>query len=123
MQLFGKIARGLSSPAILIGTVWCAVLIGVAVGPIEYPGQPSVPGMALVAIGVSLFILAHHAGAWCFRIWVQRRPNLPVPPLQILNIAVATTSVAGLTGIALIAIDRTILSGVSNGGYAELLRC
>src|SRR4051794_8084975 len=93
MQPFTRIPHALSSPAILIATVWFAVLIGVAVGPIDYPGQPSVPGIVLVAIGVSLFILAHQAGAWCFRIWLQQRPNLPAPPLQILNIAVTTTSV------------------------------
>ena len=55
-----KIARSLASPAILIAAVWCAALIGVAVGPVDYPMQPSVPVLVLVAVGVSLFILRGH---------------------------------------------------------------
>ena len=123
MQRFPKITRGLSSPAILIVAVWCATLIGVAVGPIDYPLQPSAPVLLLVATGISLFILAHQGGAWCFRFWLQRRPNLSAPPRRTLNVAVAATSLAGLAGIGLIALDRALLSGVSNGGYAEFLRC
>ena len=122
MQQFVKLARGLSSPAILMVAVWCATLIGVAVGPVDYPGQPSMAVLALVAIGVSLFVLAHQAGAWCFR---SRglRPNLPAPPAHTLNVAVVATSLLGVAGIALIALDRNVLSGVGNAGYAELLRC
>ena len=123
MQQFLKIARGFSSPAILIVVVWCVTLIGVAVGPIDYSSQPSVAVLALVASGVSLFILAHQGGAWCFRIWLRQRPNLRTPPVQLLNLAVAASSMLGLAGIALIGLDRSVLSGVGNGGYAELLRC
>ena len=123
MQQVLKIARGLSSPAILIAAVWCATLIGVAVGPIDYPGQPSVPVLLLVAVGVSLFVLAHQGGAWCFAIWLRQRPDLPTPPLRMLNIVVAATSLLGVAGIALMALDRVILSGAGNGGYADLLRC
>jgi hypothetical protein len=123
MQQFIKIARGLSSPAILIAAIWCATLISVAVGPIDYPLQPSAAVLALVAGGVSLFILAHQAGAWCFSTWLRQRPNLPAPPVGMLSVVAATTSIVGMAGIALIAFDRVILSGVSNGGYAELLRC
>lgn len=123
MQQFIKIARGLSSPAILIVAVWCATLIGVAVGPVDYPLQPSVPVLVLVATGVSLFIVAHQGGGWYFRVWLRHRPNLPAPSVRTLNIAVATASMLGLTGIALIALDRMFLTGASSGGYAELLRC
>jgi hypothetical protein len=123
MQLFIKITRGLSSPAILIAMIWCITLVGVAAGPIDYPLQPSVPVLALVAVGVSLFIVGQGAGAWCFRVWLQSRPNLAAPPVSTLNIAVATTALLGMAGIALMAFDRTVLSGVSNSGYAELLRC
>ena len=123
MLPFLKIGRGFSSPAVLIAAVWCATLIGVAFGPVDYPQQPSVPALAIVAIGVSLFVLAHQGGAWCFRIWLRQRPNLCAPPVRILNIAVATSSVLGIAGIGLIALDRIVLSGISNGGYAELLRC
>ena len=123
MQQLVKIARGLSSPAILITVVWCATLIGVAVGPIDFPGQPSVLVLVLVAVGVSLFIAGHAAGAWWFRVWLRHRPNLPAPPIRTVNIAVVATALLGLAGIALIALDRIVLSGVSTGGYAELLRC
>ena len=121
MQQFVKLARGLSSPAILMVAVWCVTLICVAVGPVVYPGQPSITVLALVAIGVSLFVLAHQAGAWCFRSGL--RPNLPAPPSHTVNVAVVTTSLLGGAGIALIALDRIFLSGVNNADYAELLRC
>jgi hypothetical protein len=123
MQQLMKITRGLSSPAILIAAVWCVTLISVAVGPIDYPLQPSVPVLVLVAVGVSLFIVGHWAGAWCSRVWLQFRPDLPAPPVSTLNIAVVATSLLGMAGIALIAFDRVVLSGVGNSGYAELLRC
>ena len=123
MQQLLKIVRGLSSPAILIVAVWCAILIGVAIGPIDYSLQPSMPVLVLVATGIILFVLAHQGGAWCFRIWLQRRPKLSAPPRRMLNVVVAATSLAGLAGITLIALDRILLSGVSNAGYAELLRC
>ena len=122
MQQLLKIVRGLSSPAILIAAVWCAMLIAVAIGPIDYPGQPSVAVLVLVAIGVSLFIFAHQGGAWCFADLLQSRPNLPAPLPRMLGMIVMATSLLGLGGIALIALDRMILSG-GNGGSAELLRC
>ena len=123
MQQLIKVTRGLSSPAILIAAVWCAILISVAVGPIDFPLQPSVAVLVLVAVGVSLFIVGDRAGAWCFRAWLQFRPNLSAPPVGTLNIAVVATSLLGLAGIALIALDRLVLSGIGNSGYAELLRC
>jgi hypothetical protein len=52
MQPFIKIARGLSSPAVLIAAVWWATLIGVAVGPVDYPRQSSAALLALVAADV-----------------------------------------------------------------------
>lgn len=121
MQQLIKITRGLSSPAILMVAVWCATLIGVAIGPVDYPLQPSV--LVLVAVGVSLFVGGHRAGAWCFSTWSQSRLSLPAPPVSTLNVAVVTTSILGLAGIALIALDRLVLSGISNNGYAELMRC
>jgi hypothetical protein len=123
MQQVLKMARGLSSPAILIVVVWCATLIGVAAGPIDYPMQPSAPVLVLVAVGVSLFVLAHQAGAWCFGIWLRPRPDLPAPARRLLNTIVTVTTLLGLAGIALIALDRMILSGAGNDGYADLLRC
>lgn len=118
-----KITRGLSSPAILMAVVWCATLIGVAFGPIDFPRQPSVVILVLVAVGVSLFVVGDRAGAGCFRAWSRLRPSPPAPPVGTLNIAVIATSLLGLAGIASIAFDRIVLSGIGNSGYAELLRC
>jgi hypothetical protein len=123
MQQLVKITRGLSSPAILIAGVWCATLIGVAFGPIDFPRQPSVAVLVLVAVGVSLFVAGDRVGAWCFRAWLRHRPSSPATPVRTLNIAVLATSLLGLVGIALIALDRLVLSGIGNSGYAELLRC
>src|SRR6266404_8125077 len=117
-----KTVRALASPAIIIAVVWCVTLIAVAVGPIDYPLQPAVPVLVLVAIGISLFIVAHQGGAWCFRVMLHQRLDLPPPP-RMLDMIVTATSLLGLTGIALIALDRMILSGAGNGGYADLLRC
>ena len=123
MRQLMRVTRGLSSPAVLMAGIWCVTLVSVAVGPIDFPMQPSVPVLVLVAVGVSLFVVGDRAGAWCFHSWLRLRPNLPAPPVSTLNIAVATTSVLGLAGIALIALDRIVLSDVGNSGYAELLRC
>lgn len=123
MQQFVRLARGLASPAILIVVVWCIALIGVAFGPIDYPMQPSPAVLALVAAGVSLFILAHWTGAWFFGIWFRQRPNWSAPSARILNRVVIISSLVGIGGIGLIALDRLVLSGVSASGYAGLLRC
>jgi hypothetical protein len=123
MQQFSRLVSGLSSPAILIVAIWCSVLACVAIGPIDYPGQPSSTVLALVATGVSLFILGHSAGAWCFGSWFKRRANVPAPSSRNLNGVVIATSLIGIGGIGLIALDRGVLSGINNSGYAELLRC
>jgi len=122
MQPVVKLTRGLSSPAILIVAVWCATLTSVAIGPIDFPSQPSTPVLVLVATGLTLFVLAHWAGARWFGIWLRNRPQISTPSNSILNAAIVATSLAGLGGIALLAFDRAVLSGAS-GGYAELLRC
>ena len=46
-----------------------------------------------------------------------------VPRADRLNLVVSMSSCAGIAGIGLIALDRIVLSGVSNSSYAELLRC
>ena len=118
-----KIFSGFSSPVILIIATWCSVLVAVAVGPIDYPGQPSSTVLVIVAAGVSLFILGHGAGSWCFGNWFERQSSVPAPSIRRLNNVVIATSLIGIGGIGLIAFDRVVLSGVSNSGYAELLRC
>jgi hypothetical protein len=123
MQRFSRLASGLSSPAILIVVIWCSALACVAIGPIDYPGQPSLAVLVMVAAGVSLFILGHGAGVWCFVRWFARQANVSAPALRSLNSVVTATSLIGIGGIGLIAFDRGMLSGISNSGYAELLRC
>jgi hypothetical protein len=123
MQQFLRLASGFSSPVILIIAIWCSVLVAVAIGPIDYPGQPSSTVLVIVAAGVSLFILGYGAGSWCFGSWFERQSRVPAPSIRRLNNVVIATSLSGIGGIGLIAFDRVVLSGVSNSGYAELLRC
>lgn len=123
MLKFSRLANSFSSPAILIVVIWCLVLACVAIGPIEYPGQPSSTVLMIVVAGLSLFILGHGAGAWCFRRWFARQSSVYAPSLRSLNSVVMATSLVGICGIGLIALDRGVLSGISNSGYAELLRC
>lgn len=123
MQQFSRLASSFSSPAILIVVIWCLVLACVAIGPIDYPGQPSSTVLLIVAAGLSLFILGHGAGAWCFGRWFASQAIVSGPPLRSLNSVAIATSLIGMSGIGLMALDRLVLSGVSNSGYAELLRC
>lgn len=123
MQQLFRLASGLSSPAVLIVFVWCAVLIAVAAGPIDYPMQPSRTVLALVIAAISLFIVAQRTGAWCFAAWLSRQPVIEAPSNRSLRIVVVVTSLAGITGIGLMALDRMVLSDTSTGGYAQLLRC
>jgi hypothetical protein len=123
MQRLIQLAGGLSSPPILIVVIWCVVLASVAVGPIDYPGQPSPLVLSLIGTGLALFLLAYRGGKLLFDRWFAR--DAPMPPLSVraLNRAVMVASLLGIVGIALVALDRAVLSGVSNGGYSELLRC
>lgn len=123
MQRLTRLAGGLSSPAILIIVIWSVALLSVALGPIDYPGQPSVVVLTVVAAGLLLFLLGHQGGTLLFDRWFARQ--LQVSPLsaKTLDSVVVATSLLGITGIALVALDRTMLSGVSNSSYAELLRC
>ena len=123
MQQLARLARIFSSPTVLIVTVWSMLLTGVAMGPIDYVNQPSAAVLALVVIGISLFILAQQAGVWCFRVWLANYARGLAPRADRLSLVVGISSCAGIAGIGLIALDRVVLSGVSNGVYAELLRC
>jgi hypothetical protein len=116
-------AGKLSSPAILIVVVWCVTLVGVAIGPIAYPMQPSPVVLAIVVTGVFLFVSAYRAGGWCFDNWCQRQARIPAPSTRTLNRVVTATSLIGIAGIGLVALDRTTFSGISNSGYSELMRC
>jgi hypothetical protein len=123
MQQLARSARIFSSPTVLIVTVWSVLLVVIAIGPIDYSNQPSGAVLAIVGIGISLFILAQQAGAWCFRLWFANRAEGPAPRTDRLSLVVGLSSCAGIAGIGLIALDRIMLSGVGNSAYAELLRC
>jgi hypothetical protein len=123
MQRLSLLAGGLSSPAILIVVVWCAALASVAIGPLDYPGQPSPIVCGLVGTGLGLFLLAYHGGKLLFDRWFARQAQMAPLSARTLNKVVMAASLFGIVGIALIALDRTVLSGASNRSYAELLRC
>jgi hypothetical protein len=122
MQQLARLARIFSSPTVLIITVWSALLIVVAIGPIDYSNQPSAAVLAIVVIGISLFVLGEQAGALSFRTWLGGHATLRAPPADRLSLVVGMSSCAGIVGIGLIALDRVVLSG-AGGGNAELLRC
>ena len=103
-------------------TVWSVLLIVVAIGPIDYSNEPSAAVLALVGAGISLFILGEQAGAWSFRLGFANQRGLE-QRTDRLGLVVGISSCAGIAGIGLIALDRIVLSGVSNSAYAELLRC
>jgi hypothetical protein len=123
MQRLIQLAGSLSSPAILIVLIWCAALISVAIGPIDYPGQPSIVVLTVVGSGVALFLLGYRGGRFLFVSHFSRQVPMPPPSRRMLNRIVIAVSLFGIVGIALIVLDRTVLSGVSNSAYAELLRC
>jgi hypothetical protein len=103
--------------------IWLGALLAVAVGPIDYPGQPSAAVLTLVAIGLAIFLLFYQGGKLVFDRWFAGQSTSPQPSARTLNNVTLAASLFGIVGIALVAFDRTILSGVSNSGYAELLRC
>jgi len=121
-RLISSVAQ-LSSPAILMVVVWIGTLFLVAVGPIDYPGQPSVIVLSVVALGLAIFLLSHQGGKLIFDRWFVHQVSSPRVSARALNNVTMAVSLFGIVGIALVALDRTILSGVSNGMYAELLRC
>jgi hypothetical protein len=123
MQRLVQLAGGLSSPAILIVLIWCAALLGVAVGPIDYPGQPSIVVLTVVGLGVALFLLGYWGGRILFVRYFSRQVQMPALSRRMLNRIVIAVSLFGIVGIALVALDRAMLSGVSNTAYSELLRC
>ena len=123
MQRLIQLAGGLSSPAILIVLIWCAALLSVAVGPIDYRGQPSIVVLTVVGLGVALFLLGYWGGRVFFVRYFSRQVQVPALSRRMLNRIVIAVSLFGIVGIALVALDRTMLSGVSNSAYSELLRC
>lgn len=123
MQRLIWLAGGLTSPAILIALVWCSAFASIAIGPIDYPGQPSAIVSAVIATGVALFLAGFVSGKFVFNSWFARHGDLTAPSARTLNHVVHVASLTSIAGIGLIALDRTVLSGVGNYDYSELLRC
>lgn len=123
MQRLIWLAGGLTSPAILIGLVWCLTFASVAIGPIDYPGQPSATVVTVIAAGIALFLAGFFGGKFAFNSHFACHAEVVAPSPRALNRVVALASLVGIAGIGLIALDRTILSGVTNHEYSELLRC
>ncbi len=115
--------RIVSSPLVLLATIWCFILVAVAVGPIDYATQPSLAVLCLVGAGTLLFMGAYQGGAWAFAFSGADRSDRSPPSARLLNTVAALISIAGICGIGLIALDRLVLSGVGGAQYAELLRC
>ncbi|MBR0826184.1 hypothetical protein JQ596_11590 [Bradyrhizobium manausense] len=113
----------LASPAILMTVIWVVALFAVAVGPINYLGQPSPAVLTVVAIGLAIFLLSYRGGKLAFDRWFAGLDHSPQPSARLLNSVTMAAALFGIVGIALVALDRTVLSGVSNSSYAELLRC
>lgn len=114
---------GFASPAILMTVIWLGALLLVAVGPIDYLGQPSAVVLTVVACGLAIFLLSFLSGKLVFDRWFARHPRSSRLSARMLNNVTMAASLFGIVGIALVAFDRAALSGVSNSSYAELLRC
>lgn len=123
MRFINQLALRFASPAFAIVFVWIATLILVAFGPIDYPSQPSLSAVLLIAACLLLFLSAYQLGVLCFGRWLRGQTVLAKRTAVVLNTAVAVSALAGLMGIGLIALDRTVLSGVSNVSYSAILRC
>ena len=62
-------------------------------------------------------------GKFLFIRYFVRQARMPPLSRRMLNCIVIAVSLFGIAGIALVALDRMVLSGVSNSAYSELLRC
>lgn len=79
--------------------------------------------LTVVGLGVALFLLGYWGGRVLFVRYFSRQVQMPALSRRMLNRIVIAVSLFGIVGIALVAIDRAMLSGVSNSAYSELLRC
>jgi len=116
-------ARAIASPVTFLVVIWLAVLVLAAVGPIQYPGQPSVSTIAVIAVGISLFVIGHAAGGKLAEVSIGRILQDSSPSPARLNGVVAGSAVLGILGIAFIAIDRNIFGVSGSADYAAFLRC
>ncbi|UWU90654.1 hypothetical protein [Bradyrhizobium sp. CB1015] len=122
-QRLNPLLSGLASPAILMVVIWATTLLLVAGGPIIYPGQPSAVVLSVVVIALAIFLLSYHVGKLSFDRWSEQWAKSSHFSARVLDRVVMAASLLGIAGIALVAFDRTVLSGVNNSAYSELLRC
>ena len=69
----------------LIVLIWCAALLSVAVGPIDYPGQPSLVVLTVVGSGVVLFLFGYEGGKFLFIRYFSRQARMPPLSRRMLN--------------------------------------
>jgi hypothetical protein len=74
-------------------------------------------------LGVALFLLGYWGGRVLSVRHFSRQVQVPALSKRMLNRIVIAVSLFGIVGIALVALDRAMLSGVNNSAYSELLRC
>ena len=79
--------------------------------------------LTVVGLGVALFLIGYWGGRVLFVRHFSRQVQMPALSKRMLNRIVIAVSLFGIVGIALVALDRAMLSGVSNSAYSELLRC
>jgi hypothetical protein len=112
-----------ANPWVILFVLWGALLILLLIGPIDYPGQPSLAALAAIGAGALIFLAGHFAGVRLGRILPNASLSAFVPPSRAIDRVMIVTSLLGIVGILLIGLDRQVLSGIDNANYAAALRC
>lgn len=116
-------AKSIANPSLVLFGAWAALLLLLLVGPIKYPGQPSLGALIGIVCGCAVFLAGHIAGALLARFFPSALVAGYVPPARAIDNVMIVTSLLGIGGILLIAFDRQVLSGLDNANYAAALRC
>ena len=104
----------LSSPAAQMIIIWAALCVMVAFGPIDYGGQPSPAVLGLISAGIAIFLIGCRGGRMLSEGWFARQAQVRPPSSRALDRVVIAASLLGILGIGLLALDRSVLSGISN---------
>jgi len=115
--------RFVANPWVLLFGLWLCLLVVLSVGPIEYPGAPSLMTLAVIGTGGLLFLAGHFGGVKLAEVFPRTSHPVNAPSNRVIEKAMVVTSILGIVGIACIAFDREVLSGVNNSAYASALRC
>lgn len=113
----------IGSPWITLCGVWLFLLIFLGFGPINYPGALSPATLFAIGAGGLIFFCGHNFGAKLSKVVPGGSLASHAPSPRAIERAMAISSVLGIVGIALIAFDRGVLSGIDNANYAAALRC